>query len=98
VHTPVVLTTVLAVTLCGRTVMMLTLAVLALRGTTPSQRPPILMALAASLAAMTTSGHGFGRSHRTSENLQAPGFTTMPGQHAPISKEPSVEQQLGQIE
>jgi hypothetical protein len=98
VHTPVVLTTVLTVMLCGRTVTMLALAILALRGTTPDQRPPILMALAASLAAMTTSGHGFGRSHRTSENLQAPGSTTTPGQHDPISKEPSVEQQLGQIE
>jgi hypothetical protein len=98
VHTPVVITTVLAVTLCGRTVMMLSLATLALRGTTPDQRPPILMALAASLAAMTTSRHGFRRPHRTSENLQAPEFTTTPGQHAPTSKEPSVEQQLGQIE
>jgi hypothetical protein len=54
VHTSVVLTTVLTVTLCGRTVAMLTLAVLALRGTTPNQRPRILMALAAGLAAIAT--------------------------------------------
>ena len=73
-----VLTTVLTVALCGRTVVMLALAVLALRGTTPSQRPRILMALAAGLAAMTTFGHDFGRSHCTSGTLEVPASATTP--------------------